>query len=272
MKVFLTVLLLLACVSLSGAETEGSELWFPVGETLHYKMRWGIIPIGSSRIETAEVNTGGKKLIVIRYFVKTNRVFDKIYPVNDFMETLVDPDGFLPVTAIKKIERRTPKCDEIVVFNRDEGAAAWYSKCLAKNGSFDIEDDTRDIMSLLYYMRKQPLSTGLIISNKVVVTHSVTDIQVHIGKKKKMDVAGLDDVECFKVVPVAELDDLLVEKGEVEAWVSSDERRIVTRLNIAATFGKIRIRLCGVTGPRKDRWTKSDSGCSGSDDEKKEKK
>lgn len=272
MRCLLTALFLLVCSVAFASENEGSALWFPVGETLHYKMRWGIIPIGSSRVETSQVDAGGKKLILIRYYVKTNRVFDKIYPVNDFMETLVDPEGFVPVTARKKVQRRTPQCDELVVFNREKGSAEWYSKCMGKNGSFDIEADTRDIMSLLYYMRKTPLSTGMIISNKVVVTHSITDMKVHIGEKKTMDIAGIDDVECFKAVPVAKLDDLLVEEGEVEAWVSSDERRIITRLNIAATFGKIRIRLCGVSGPGKDRWTQSDSDCADSNDEEENDK
>lgn len=65
------------CAVAYGADGSATNLWFPVGEVLNYKIHWGIIPIGRSRIETAEVDTGGKKLIAIRYYVKTNRIFDR---------------------------------------------------------------------------------------------------------------------------------------------------------------------------------------------------
>lgn len=255
-------MLVVFCFRVYGSETNTSgKLWFPVGETLNYKIKWGFIPIGSSRVETSELDTGGKKLIVIRYYVETNRVFDHIYPVKDFMETLIDPEGFLPVTYTKQIERREPKCSETIVFDRQQGVASWYSQCLSKNGSFDIKPDTRDIISLLYLMRRNRIEEGMSITNQVIVTREITDMVVKVGKKKKMDVAGIDDVECFKIVPVAKLDDLLVEDGEVEAWVSDDDRMIVTLLEIDAPFGKIRTRLCSVTGPGDDRWSKAAAAC-----------
>jgi len=270
MRRILIAVLIIGGFGVCGAAETSAKLWFHVGETLHYKMKWGFIPIGSSRIETSELDTGGKKLIVVRYYVQTNRVFDKIYPVKDFMETLIDPDGFVPVTFTKHIERRTPQCFETIVFDRKQGVASWFSQCLNKKGSFDIEPDTRDIISLLYLMRRNRIEEGMSITNKVVVTREITDIVVNVGKKKKMDVAGIDDVFCFKVVPVAKLDDLLVEDGAVEAWVSDDERMIVTKMVIDAPFGKIRTRLCSVTGPGDDRWVKTGEGC-GDEEEGDEK-
>jgi len=266
MRKILIAVLMMGCFGVYGEEEPDAKLWFHVGETLNYKIKWGVIPIGNSRIETSELDTGGKKLIVVRYYVQTNRVFDKIYPVKDFIETLIDPDGFLPVTFAKQIERRTPQCSETMVFDRNQGVASWYSQCLNKNGSLNIEPDTRDIITLLYWMRRTRIEEGMSITNKVIVTREITDMVINVGKRKKMDVAGLDNVECFKVVPVAKLDDLLVEDGEVEAWVSDDERMIVTKLVIDAPFGKIRTKLSSGTGPGDDRWIKTAPG-SGYDDE-----
>jgi len=248
--------LLAAASSLCNAED--AKLWFPVGEELHYKMKWGIISIGSSKVETAEVDTGGKKLIAVRYYVKTNVVFDKIYPVNDFIEVLIDPDGFVPVTYTKQVERRAPRCNETIVFHRAEGRAEWYSMCMNTNSSFAIEENTRDVISLLYYMRQFPMSEDSSISNKVIVTKNITDMVVKVGKKTKMDVAGREEVECFEVTPVTKLDDLLVEEGEVKAWVSADQRRILTRLDIDAAFGTVKTILQEVVGPGEDEWVKKE--------------
>ncbi len=254
MKKSLAIILLLACLDICPAEDTG--LWFPVGEVLHYKMKWNFLPIGSSRVETQEVDTGGKKLIAIRYFVKTNKVFNKIYPVDDFIEVLVDPEGFVPVTFTKNIQRRAPRCSETVIFDRKEGEAAWYSKCLNDHGDFKIQNDTRDVISMLYLLRKHEIKENQEITNKVVVTRSVTDMVVKVGKKTRMDAAGRDNVECYEVTPVAKLDDLLVDEGEVKAWVSADSRRIVTRLDIDAAFGTVRAILEKVEGPGNDAWVK----------------
>lgn len=255
---------LLLGVAAHGGEKE--PLWFDPGEVLNYRLYWGFIPVGASSISAFEVDTGGKKLIAIQYKVKTNRFFDRIYPVDDFIETLIDPDGFVPVTYTKKIKRRQPRCSETVVFLRDEGIANWYSECLATNGSFEIENDTRDIISLLYSLRRTPLAEGQAVSNRVVVTRGITDIIIKVGGRKKMDAGGLEDVECFKVVPAAKLDDLLVEEGEVEAWVSAGSRRIVTLLEIGAFFGSIRAELCGVQGPGDDEWVKASAVCKESEE------
>ena len=257
MKNVVIVLVLLLCGVVHGADGSSTNLWFPVGETLHYKMKWGIIPIGRSRVEAVVTNTGSKAMLSIRYYVKTNRMFDKIYPVNDFMESLVDLDTFVPLTFTKRIQRRKPRCDETVVFDRKEKQAHWYSQCLAKHGSFDIDDNTRDIMTLLYLMRKNDLVESQAITNQVVIGRDATDMVIRIGKKEKLDVAGRDDVECFKVVPVAKLDDILVEEGEVKAWVSADARRILTRLHIKAAFGTVKVYLDKVEGPGPDDgWVK----------------
>lgn len=258
MKKVLIVLTMLICSASYGADGSATNLWFPVGEILHYKMKWGIIPIGSSMVEAVETDGDDGNMLAIRYYVKTNKVFDKIYPVNDFMEALIDMDTFLPVTFSKRIERRKPLCNETLVFDRKEKEAYWYSECLGKHGSFEIEDDTCDIMTLLYLMRKNELAEGQSITNRVVISRDVTDMVVKVGKKAKIDAGGLKDVECLKVVPLARLDDLLVEEGEVEGWVSDDQRRILTRLNIKATFGTVRIYLDKVEGPGDDRWTKKE--------------
>jgi hypothetical protein len=262
MKRVLIALLCLLSASAIAEESSGTNLWFSVGEILHYKMKWGFFTIGRSRVETEEIDTGGKKLIAIRYYVKTNNIFKKIYPVDDFIETLVDPDGFVPVTYTKKINRGSPQCDEVVVFDRANGVANWYSECKVENGSFDIDDETRDLVSWLYLLRKNPLETGQVISNQVVASHSLTPISLKIGEKEKLDVAGIDDVECFAIIPVAKLDDLLVEEGEVKVWISNDSRRIVTRMYIDAAFGTVKIKLCSVEGPGDDRWSKSDQDCA----------
>jgi hypothetical protein len=250
--------LLAACFIAAAAQVRPAAaewLWFPVGEELHYRLKWGIFSIGSSRVETAEVETGGRKLIAVRYYVKTNVVFDKIYPVNDFIEVLIDPDGFVPVTFTRKSERRGPVCNETIVFDRAERKAEWSSMCMNTNMTIAIEKDTRDIISLLYYMRQFPLSEDTSITNQVIVTKSITEMVVKVGRKTKMDAAERDNVECFEITPVAKLDDLLVEEGEVKAWVSADERRILTRLEIGAGFGTVKTLLEKVVGGE-DEWVK----------------
>ena len=55
-----------------------------MGETLDYRIYWGVIPVGSSRVTTEWIEEDGRTLIAIRFRTKSNDVLSKIYPVDDF--------------------------------------------------------------------------------------------------------------------------------------------------------------------------------------------
>ena len=80
-----------------------NDLWFPVGEKLVYRLYWGIIPVGTCEMCTQWIEVEGKTLLSIKATAKTTYVVSKIYPVDDYIETRVNPATFLPVEYVQKL-------------------------------------------------------------------------------------------------------------------------------------------------------------------------
>src|SRR5210317_34638 len=93
-----------------------ADIWFPVGEQLFHKIYWGFIPVGKSVTTTRTVEREGKEYIQIRIRTRTNSFFDRIRKVDDIVESIVDPETFLPVSFSRRMIRRKETCHEHTVF------------------------------------------------------------------------------------------------------------------------------------------------------------
>ena len=67
------------------------SLPFPVGEELTYNVYWSFIRVATATAKFEWTELDGRKLLAIRSTARTSGVADKIYRVDDFMESLVDP-------------------------------------------------------------------------------------------------------------------------------------------------------------------------------------
>ncbi len=84
---------LLATSVYGAAETEGrTELWFPIGETLTYKVYWRIFPVAEARVTTEWVEEEREEetriLLAIKVTTRSYAILAAIYPVNDYIESI----------------------------------------------------------------------------------------------------------------------------------------------------------------------------------------
>lgn len=249
-----------------GAQSEKEPaLWFPVGEELVYRVKWGIIPVGTSTIKSEWIESNGKRLLVIRYRTLTNAVFSRIYPMNDFAESIIDPETFLPKTfTFVRAKRREARSDT-VTFDYDKGTALVVHHCSGKRETVPIQPDTRDIITFMFWMREKGIPTSHNKTYQVMTNEGIVPITVRSdAKTKKVKVPGFGKVECLHVEPSADFKDMLVEEGEISMWIAQDARRIAPMLAIKAPLAKVKTTLCSVLGPGDDLWTKA-SGENGED-------
>ena len=133
---------------------------WPVGEKLTYKLYWGVIPVGSAVVWTEWADFERQRLLAIRLRTVSNKIIEKIYPVNDVIESLIDPTTFLPVQFTKNMSEGSHRHHEITRFDRINRVANWESKITKETRIFKIDADTRDIPSFMYFMRNQRFAPG----------------------------------------------------------------------------------------------------------------
>lgn len=253
--VALSVLALAFPATDQAAGTDTDRLWFPVGEQLVFHLKWGVVPIGKSIVKSRWFERDGRKLIKISYRTYTNAFFDKVYPMNDWAQVLVDPDGFRPIRFTFSKARRRPICHDTVDFDYSNGKARVVAACSGWRNMVRISPEIRDIMSFMYLMRRQP-HDRIAGTYRVMDNEGILDLKISAVRTEAVELPFFGSVDCVKVEPEIDLEGVLVEKSRVALWVSRDKRRVATRLEVKAPLANIHATLCCVTGPVDDRWTR----------------
>ena len=243
----LAVCLLCAPLTLFATTTEPAparpELWFPVGEGMVYRLYWGFIPVGESYVTTRWIVREGRPLLVIRFASRSNKVLQTIYPVDDVMETIIDPETFLPVQFIKNLSEGRYRAHEVTRFDHAAGKAYMTSLTSGKEKTYDIGPNARDLVSFMYYMRKFEMKPGEEFQERVVADEDEYDILVRPLEYEKVKTVDGDKIESLKVEPKAKFDGLFVRKGDAWLWVSCDADRVVTRIVAEVPVANVKIVL-----------------------------
>ncbi len=90
-----------------------TNFWFPVGEELVYHAHWGLFHVAESRTTVNWTNHEGRALLAVRIRTKSNKVISTVYPVDDTVETLIEPNTFLPVSFSKVLNEGRYHTDEV---------------------------------------------------------------------------------------------------------------------------------------------------------------
>ncbi len=231
-------------------------LKWPIGEKLTYRIYWGYLPVGTAVSWTEWTEHEGRRLLAIRLRTTSNKVIEKIYPVDDTIESLVDPETFLPVQFTKNISEGSHRYHEITVFDRTNRVARWSSPLKKKTKTFPIEPDIRDIPSLMYSLRSHIFTPGTNEHFKVMADEKVYDLWVNVLKKENVDLPNHGEVRSIKTEPEAAFQGIFVRSGKIWLWVSDDERHLATKVHATIPVADVRALLWSVEGPGKDRWIK----------------
>lgn len=248
---------LLFLVAGSAFSEPTESLPFRVGEELIYRIHWGLINVGSSQITTEWVEFEGRRLIAIRLRNRTNHVLSKLYPVDDFVESLVDPETFLPVRFTKKLKQGGYRCDEETFFDHEQGLASFVSHQDGTEKTYPIEKQTRDILTFLYFSRGQEFQPGEVVQRTLMSDEKLYTLDIHCGGIEAVNLDGYEKIECLKLEPKASFQGIFVRKGRLWMWISRDARRICTEIKSKVFVGNVSLTLCSVSGPGDDFWVET---------------
>lgn len=227
---------------------------WPVGERLIYRVYWGIIPVGLAVASTEWLEEGGRRLVRIRFRSRTNRVLEKIYPVDDIIESVIDPVTLLPVRFEKNLSEGSHRYHEMTTFDHTNNIAHWKSLRSGRTKTFPIRPDTRDIPSFMYFMRSHTFTPGSREHHVVMADEKTYDLWINVGKPDTVDLPVYGAVKCLTAEPEAAFDGVAVRKGRIWMWISRDSRCVATRVVLSIPVATAKIILHEVQGPGNDTW------------------
>lgn len=230
------------------------ELWFPVGENMHYVVYWGAIPVADTYVSTRWVRMYNRVLLQIQIRTQTGPVLGTIYPVDDVIESIIDPHTFLPLLHTVNLKEGRYRKHEITMFDYENNIAYWRSETRDREDTFELEPGTRDLVSFSYYMRKEGFARGERRHYRVMTDEKIYDLWLEAKGDERVRLKHYGRVSSLKLVPEAAFEGLFVRKGRITLWVSNDERRLLTQMEGSIPVASIRLVLQTVDGPGNDRW------------------
>ncbi|HEY6639211.1 MAG TPA: DUF3108 domain-containing protein [Nitrospiraceae bacterium] len=239
---FVLTCLLLGTLSGSVSWAEAGELSsarsLQFGEHLTYEISWLAITAGTAVMAVSAAGTDGDRpLAKLITTAQSRPVITKFFPVDNRVESIVDPATLLPEHLIFKRREGKKKEDIEYTFHQKEGTVT-----VIKNGATEVMEmppGTQDVISCLYYARNE-----LLLQPGSSLTMNV----YHDKKNRKLDVKVEEiemvsgpwgEVETARVLVVMPFQGLFLNQGNIRVWFTNDDRRIPVRMKAKVVIGSI---------------------------------
>jgi hypothetical protein len=212
---------------------------FSIGERLEYDVKFGVLKVGSGRMEVMGVeNVRGRDAWHTSFTVKGGTFF---YKVNDRLESWIDIETFASLRHVQDLqegkrdrERRFEIYPDRLVYTENEGEERETARDPLDDGSF------------LYFIRTVPLSVGQTYDFPRYFKPDRNPVRVRVLRKESVKVpAGRFD--AIVVQPIIKSKGIFSENGRAEIWLSDDDRRIMLQLKSSLSFGTLSLYLKSYT-------------------------
>jgi hypothetical protein len=232
-----------------------AELPFPIGEELVYTISWIGVPIAQATAVTEMDTYEGRDVLAIRIRLNTFAFFNHICKVEDFYEGLIDPETLLPIRFEQNISERNYRRHDMTTFDYQTLKAHYVHEGNDTTKTYDIDANSRDILSFMYFMRSESLTENNETRYRVMSDEKIYDLFIRAFEIESINVDRYGrKIPCLTVKPEAKFDGLFVRKGKATVWISRDPRHLLTYAKVSTPFGRVSLTLDDVRGPGDDFW------------------
>jgi hypothetical protein len=225
-------------VSWVEASEPSSARSLQVGEELTYEISWLNITAGTAVMAVSDAGTDGDRpLAKLITTTQSRPAITKFFPVDNRIESIVDPATLLPEHLTFKRREGKKKEDFEYTFHQKDGTVTVVKG--ATTETLHIPPGTHDVISCLYYARRTlSFQPG-----------SMLTMNVHHDKKNhKLDVR-VEEIETLsgpwgeaqtgRVLVVMPFQGLFLNQGNIRVWFTNDDRRIPVRMKAKVIIGSI---------------------------------
>lgn len=209
-----------------------------VGERLGFHGRWIGIPVGSGWIEVKEIVTiEGRPAYHIEVQGHTNEVLSTFYPIHDIIHSYLDVETLKPVRFEKDQREGRYRAHEVVTFDHQRAIATYRSLVNNAVKEIALPDTFEDLISALYWFRRQPLQPGRSLSLNVYTDEKIFRTEIEVLPVTALELLKRGTFLCVVVEPKASFKGLLVKRGRLWAYLTADEHRLPLLVKATTPWG-----------------------------------
>ena len=217
---------------------------FKPGETLTYEISWSnIVTAGTATMAVKEERLpNGMKVLKCIATSRSVGVVDKVYPVNDSIESVFDPRSMQSLSFdLKESHGKRTRRRQLIF---DHAARTVVSRLNADPPqTLTIPDHVQDALSSLFYLRtKEDFTIGKVHVIDVHDSGKNWSVEVHtLGRERIRTPAG--EFDTIKVKTFPKYEGVFMNKGEIYIWLTDDSRKLPVLMKSTISIGSIMTTL-----------------------------
>jgi len=218
---------------------------FFVGEEFTMSIKYLGINAGTAHITTMEpVLMGEKKVWHIRAKLKSADYYKYIYQLDDSIESYISTESFSPL-KYQLIQRESAQeIDDLQLFDAEKlKTFFWYRRL--KRGNLNKQEQSshipkyiQDSFSALYFARGLPLVKGVVYEYPVVTRAKIWIIKLEVVAREELTFKK-SKIMALKIKAETRFPGILKKKGDINFWISDDEKRLFLKFNAKVKIGSI---------------------------------
>jgi hypothetical protein len=213
---------------------------FKPGEKLTYEISWSnIVTAGTAVLEVNEEKLPNGRMGYA--FTATSRsvgVVDKVYPVNDRVQSIFDPQIMQSLSFNLSESHGKRKRRRGLVFDHT-GRTVVSTVNNDQPQTLTIPDPVQDALSSLFYLRTlEDFTNGKVHVIEVHDSGKNWSVEVQtLGREKVKTPAG--KFNAIKVRTFPKYEGVFMNKGEIFIWLTDDSRKIPVLMKSTISIGSI---------------------------------
>lgn len=219
-------------------------------ESLQYGIYYSFIKAGTAYIKTRGLTSiNGKTAYLIQTTAFSAAVIDSVFKVRDINYSWIDADTYHSLGYSQSVREGNYKRDEWVTFDNQNGR--FYGEIQKKEEpkviAGELKLEVLDMLSSLYYVRKQPLAVGKDVTFDIINREKQYPLVVKVlGKETVKTSAG--KFNCWVVEPQFRGEGIFVAKGKsLKVWLTDDEYRMPVKMSVEVFIGSVYAELLAYT-------------------------
>jgi len=223
------------------------DAFFP-GETLTYDISWSrMISAGTATMEVkAETLPDGRDGLKFVVMGRSVGLLDKVYPVNDSVESLFDPQMRESLSyRLRESYGGKKRLREMVFDHARNIVVSRLNEDPAE--TLVVPEHVQDGLSMLYTLRTtEDFVVGRIFTIEVHDSGKNWSLEIHTLGRERLK-TPLGEFSTVKVKTYPKYKGVFKNKGEVFIWLTDDKRRVPVLMKSKLAFGSFVFSLTGMT-------------------------
>jgi hypothetical protein len=206
---------------------------FGVGEKLSYDINYGFINAGTATIEVAKlIDYEGRPCYQVLTHAYSNSFFSSFYRVEDEVESIIDAQGIYSWHFRKTLHEGNYRAERQYSLDQQNHTVVYG------NDTIQIAPFCQDALSVLFWVRTQPLEVGKSLYVDNFVDGKKYHLEVRVLKRERISVdAGSFD--CFVVEPLTQSVGVFKHEGTLTVWLTDDRLRLPVLMKTKIVVGSI---------------------------------